>query len=69
MLAETFEDVRMKFIAEKVKHNPVELAFHAEGERWSALHSTQLTDTDSPAELWGTSAGRTKFWGAPLFKQ
>jgi hypothetical protein len=48
MLAETFEDVRMKFIAEKVRHHPVELAYHAEGEGW---------------ELTATSAGRTKFWG------
>lgn len=48
MLAETFEDVRMKFIAEKVSHNPVVIAYHAEGDRW---------------ELHGTSAGKTKFWG------
>ncbi|XP_006454509.1 hypothetical protein AGABI2DRAFT_114262 [Agaricus bisporus var. bisporus H97] len=51
MLAETFEDVRMKFIAEKVRHHPVELAYHAEGEGW---------------ELTATSAGRTKFWGKSL---
>lgn len=38
----------MKFIAEKVSHNPVIMAYHAEGEGW---------------ELWATSAGRTKFWG------
>lgn len=49
MLAETFEDIRMKFIAEKVRHNPVEMAYHAEGDGW---------------ELTVTSAGRTKFWGA-----
>jgi hypothetical protein len=49
MLAETFEDVRMKFIAEKVQHNPVEMAYHAEGQGW---------------ELTALSAGRTKFWGA-----
>ena len=48
MLGETFEDPRMKFIAEKVSHNPVIMAYHAEGEDW---------------ELWATSAGRTKFWG------
>jgi len=48
MLAETFEDVRMKFIAEKVSHNPVVIAYHAEGDGW---------------ELHGTSAGKTKFWG------
>lgn len=48
MLGETFEDPRMKFIAEKVSHSPVVMAYHAEGEGW---------------ELWATSAGRTKFWG------
>lgn len=48
MLAETFEDVRMKFIAEKVSHNPVILAYHAEGDGW---------------ELYATSSGKTKFWG------
>ena len=48
MLGETFEDVRMKFIAEKVCHNPVILAMHAEGAGW---------------EYWGTSGGKNKFWG------
>jgi hypothetical protein len=48
MLGETFEDPRMKFVAEKVSHNPVIMAYHAEGEGW---------------ELWASSAGRTKFWG------
>lgn len=48
MLAETFEDVRMKFIAEKVRHHPLVMAYHAEGPGW---------------ELYATSAGRTKFWG------
>lgn len=51
MLAETFEDIRMKFVAEKVRHNPVEMAYHAEGNGW---------------ELSGMSAGRTKFWGMSL---
>ncbi|KXN89830.1 Oxysterol-binding protein-related protein 3, partial [Leucoagaricus sp. SymC.cos] len=51
MLAETFEDIRIKFIAEKVRHHPVELAYHAEGDDW---------------ELTATSAGRTKFWGKSL---
>ncbi|KAF9650754.1 hypothetical protein BDM02DRAFT_3092654 [Thelephora ganbajun] len=51
MLGETFEDPRMRFIAEKVSHNPVIMAYHAEGEGW---------------ELWVTSAGRTKFWGKSL---
>ena len=48
MLAETFEDVRMKFVAEKVSHNPVILAYHAESDGW---------------ELYATSGGKTKFWG------
>ncbi|TFK40958.1 Oxysterol-binding protein-domain-containing protein [Crucibulum laeve] len=51
MLAETFEDERMKFIAEKVRHNPVEMAYHANGENW---------------ELSATSCGKTKFWGKSL---
>lgn len=51
MLGETFEDVRMKFIAEKVRHNPLEMAYHAEGANW---------------ELYATSSGKTKFWGAFL---
>lgn len=38
----------MRFIAEKVSHNPVILAYHAEGDCW---------------ELWATSSGKTKFWG------
>ncbi|KAG5639369.1 hypothetical protein H0H81_003513 [Sphagnurus paluster] len=49
MLGETFEDPRMKFIAEKVRHNPLEMAYHAEGEKW---------------QLNATSSGKTKFWGA-----
>ncbi|TFK76896.1 hypothetical protein BDN72DRAFT_890690 [Pluteus cervinus] len=49
--AETFEDARMKFIAEKVRHNPLEMAYHAEGEGW---------------DLTATSAGKTKFWGKSL---
>jgi len=51
MLGETFEDSRMKFIAEKVRHNPLEIAYHAEGEYW---------------ELSATSCGKTKFWGQSL---
>ena len=51
MLGETFEDQRMKFIAEKVRHNPLEIAYHAEGRKW---------------ELYGTSSARTKFWGAQI---
>lgn len=52
MLGETFEDSRMKFIAEKVRHNPLEIAYHAEGEHW---------------ELSAISCGRTKFWGKAAF--
>ena len=48
LLAETFEIPELKFIAEKVSHNPVVMAYHAEGEGW---------------ELCGTSCGKTKFWG------
>ena len=48
MLGETFEDIRMSFIAEKVQHQPLVMAFHAQGEGW---------------ELYGTSSGKTKFWG------
>ncbi|TCD67530.1 hypothetical protein EIP91_012284 [Steccherinum ochraceum] len=51
MLAETFEDSRLKFIGEKVSHNPVIMAYHAEGEGW---------------ELSATSSGKTKFWGKSL---
>ncbi|KAK7064441.1 aconitase family-domain-containing protein [Favolaschia claudopus] len=51
MLGETFEDVRMKFIAEKVRHNPLEMAYYAEGPNW---------------HLNATSAGKTKFWGKSL---
>ncbi|KAI6031920.1 Oxysterol-binding protein-domain-containing protein [Pisolithus microcarpus] len=51
MLAETFEDTRMRFIAEKVSHTPVVIAYHAEGNGW---------------QLDGKSAGRTKFWGKSL---
>jgi oxysterol-binding protein-related protein 3/6/7 len=53
MLAETFEDVRMKFIAEKVQHHPLVMAYHAEGEGW---------------ELYATSTGKTRFWGRLLSK-
>jgi Oxysterol-binding protein len=49
LLAETFEMPELKFISEKVSHNPVIIAYHAEGEGW---------------ELNATSSGRTKFWGA-----
>lgn len=51
MLAETFEDTRMKFISEKVSHQPLIMAYHAEGSGW---------------DLTSTSAGKTKFWGKSL---
>jgi hypothetical protein len=51
MLGETFEDVRTHFIAEKVVHNPLVIAYHSEGEGW---------------ELTGISSGKTKFWGKSL---
>jgi hypothetical protein len=54
MLAETFEDVRMKFLAEKVSHNPVIVAYRAEGKGW---------------ELNAISAGKTKFWGGRHVRQ
>ena len=48
LLAETFEEPRMKFIAEKVSHRPVIMAYHAEGPGW---------------EQYSTVSGKTKFWG------
>ena len=48
LLGETYEDARTHFIAEKVVHKPLLVAFHAEGSDW---------------ELTGTAAGKTKFWG------
>lgn len=38
----------MKFIAEKVVHKPLVIAYHAEGPGW---------------QLNATSSGNTKFWG------
>lgn len=49
MLGETFEDTRMKFVAEKVSHRPPVVACHAQGDGW---------------EFWGTSGAKNKFWGA-----
>ncbi|KAF8499202.1 Oxysterol-binding protein-domain-containing protein [Russula emetica] len=51
LLAETFEIPELNFVAEKVSHNPVVMAYHAEGEGW---------------ELYATSCGKTKFWGKSL---
>ncbi|CAE7123812.1 unnamed protein product [Rhizoctonia solani] len=48
MLGETFEDIRLGFIAEKVSHHPPIMACHAHGEGW---------------EFWCTSGAKNKFWG------
>lgn len=49
MLGETFEDSRMKFIAEKVRHNPLEIAYHAEGNHWE-LTSTSCAVLSHPRQ-------------------
>ncbi|KAG8762948.1 hypothetical protein FRC11_006895 [Ceratobasidium sp. 423] len=51
MLGETFEDIRLGFIAEKVSHHPPIMACHAHGEGW---------------EFWCTSGAKNKFWGSHL---
>lgn len=51
MLGETFEDIRLGFIAEKVSHHPPIMACHAHGEGW---------------EFWCTSGAKNKFWGKSL---
>ncbi|KAI0048392.1 hypothetical protein FA95DRAFT_1558038 [Auriscalpium vulgare] len=51
LLGETFEDPRLKLVAEKVSHHPVILAYHAQSEDW---------------ELYATTSGKTKFWGKSL---
>ncbi len=55
MLGETFELVRedrgLRFLAEKVSHRPVRLAYQAESEHWT------LTQSPSPTQkFWGKSA-------------
>lgn len=55
MLGETFELVRedrgFRFVAEKVSHRPVQLAFHAEANDWS------FTQSPLPSQkFWGKSA-------------
>lgn len=55
MLGETYELVRedknFRFIAEKVSHRPVQLAFHAEGKGWS------LASSPKPSQkFWGKSS-------------
>jgi len=51
MLAETFEDRRMNFIAEKVSNHPLIVACHAQAAGW---------------EWWATNAGKNHFWGKSL---
>ncbi|KAG8864202.1 hypothetical protein FRB96_006023 [Tulasnella sp. 330] len=51
MLGETFEDVRMNFVSEKVSHHPAIMACHASGTGW---------------EYWSTSSADSKFWGRSL---
>jgi len=41
MLGETFEDQRMRFIAKKVRHSPLEIAYHAEGRKWELYSSAR----------------------------
>ncbi|EJD04020.1 uncharacterized protein FOMMEDRAFT_121479 [Fomitiporia mediterranea MF3/22] len=48
LLGETFEEARFNFVAEKVVHKPLVIAYHADGQGW---------------ELNATSSGKTKFWG------
>jgi hypothetical protein len=48
LLGETFEDIRMNLIAEKVSHQPPIMALHAEGKGW---------------RYWATSTAKNKFWG------
>jgi oxysterol-binding protein-related protein 3/6/7 len=55
MLGETYELVRedrgYRFIAEKVSHRPVRLAFQADSEKWSLAQSPMPTQ-----KFWGKSA-------------
>ena len=55
MLGETFELVRedrgFRFVAEKVSHRPVQLAFHAEANDWSFAQSPLPSQ-----KFWGKSA-------------
>lgn len=55
MLGETYELVRedlgFRFIAEKVSHRPVQLAYHADGKDWSLTQSPMPTQ-----KFWGKSA-------------
>lgn len=55
MLGETYELVRedlgFRFVAEKVSHRPVQLAYHADGKDWSLTQSPMPTQ-----KFWGKSA-------------
>ena len=55
MLGETYEYVRedlgFRFIAEKVSHRPVQLAYHADSKDWSLTQSPMPTQ-----KFWGKSA-------------
>ncbi|KAG8932424.1 hypothetical protein FRC02_001160 [Tulasnella sp. 418] len=51
MLGETFEDIRMNFVSEKVSHHPPVMACHATGKGWV---------------YWATSSADSKFWGRSL---
>lgn len=55
MLGETFELVRedlgFRFIAEKVSHRPVQLAYQADSKDWSLTHSPRPSQ-----KFWGKSA-------------
>ncbi|KAE8145062.1 oxysterol binding protein [Aspergillus avenaceus] len=55
MLGETYELVRedlgFRFVAEKVSHRPVQLAYHADGKNWSFAQSPMPTQ-----KFWGKSA-------------
>lgn len=55
MLGETYELVRpdkgFRFVAEKVSHRPVQLAYHADAKEWSFAQSPKPTQ-----KFWGKSA-------------
>ncbi|OJJ84139.1 oxysterol-binding protein related protein OSH3 [Aspergillus glaucus CBS 516.65] len=55
MLGETYElireDLGFRFVAEKVSHRPVQLAYHADGKDWSLTQSPMPTQ-----KFWGKSA-------------
>lgn len=66
MLGETYELVRedkgFRFVAEKVSHRPVQLAFHAESAQWS------FTQSPKPLQkFWGKSSEINQEGKARLF--